>query len=274
MEAVLRRDRTLLFTLAIASLMTVASLGGLVLGNLYSQETPAWYVQCIGQDIIDLVVVVPTLLLSALVMRKGSRPAFFVWLGATLYTIYTFLIYCFAVHFNAFFLVYCAVLGLAVYATTATVVAIDLSVLRSWFDEKKSGRPASTFLFALAVLFGLLWLKEIIPAIFQNEVPQAIKETGLPTNPVHVLDLSMVLPGFIIAAILLKRKHPFGYLFAPAFLVFATLMDVTIGALVLMMKLRGMEAEYAMIGVFALLALATILILVDLVKPATRSSVS
>jgi len=274
MADALRRDRTLLFTAAIASLMTTASLGGLLLGNLYSQETSAWYVQCIGQDTVDLAVIVPSLLLSALFMRKGSRPALFVWLGTTLYTIYTFFIYCFSVHFNDLFLVYCAVLGLSVYAMITTMAAIDFSVLRSRFDEKKSGRLASTYLFALAVLFGLLWLREIIPPMFQNEVPQAVKETGLPTNPVHVLDLSIVLPGFIIASVLLKRKHPFGYLFVPAFLVFATLMDVTIGALVLMMKLRGMEAEYAMIGVFALLALATILIFVDLVKPATGSSVS
>jgi hypothetical protein len=274
MADVLRRDRTLLFTLAIASLMAVASLGGLLLGNLYSHETSAWYIQCIGQDIIDLAVIVPTLLMSALFIRKGSRPALFVWLGTTLYTIYTFSIYCFSVHFNAFFLVYCAVLGLAVYATIATMVAIDFSVLGSWFDEKKSGRLASTFLSALAVLFSLLWLKEIIPAMIQNEVPEAVKETGLTTNPVHVLDLSIVLPGFIIASVLLKRKHPFGYLFAPAFLIFAALMDVTIGALVLMMKLRGMEAGYALMGVFALLALATILIFVNLVKPAIRSGVS
>jgi hypothetical protein len=247
MEEVLRRDRTSFFTLAMASLITVTSLGGLFLGNLYSQETSAWYAQCIGQDIIDLVVIVPALLLSALFMRKGSAQALFIWLGTMVYVIY-----CFAVHFNAFFLVYCAVLGLAVYATIATTVAIDFSVLRSWFDERKSGRMASTFLFVLAVLFCLLWLKEIIPAVIRNEAPQAIQETGLPTNPVHVLDLSIVLPAFIIASILLRRKHPFGYLLAPVFLVFAALMDVTIAALVL--------------------AFITILIFVNLARPTTRSS--
>jgi hypothetical protein len=271
MEKVLRRDRTLIFTLALASLITVSSLGGLLLGDLYSHETSDWHVQCIGQDIVDLVVLVPTLLLSALFIRKGGRRAMFVWLGATLYTVYTFFIYCFSVHFNAFFLVYCAVLGLAVYGTIATMVAVDQSALQRWFEEGKGARAAAIFLFALAVLFGLIWLKEVVPAMIRNEAPQIVTEDGLPTNPVHVLDLSIVLPGFVLPSVLLWRKHELGYLFAPAFLAFAALMDATIGGLVVIMNLRGQAAEPLLIGVFAVLAVATILIFLNLVRPAPKT---
>jgi hypothetical protein len=272
METIFRSNRTLLFTIALASLIILTSIAGLFFGNLYYQESPNSVAQCIGQDIIDLAVIVPTLIISAFFMRKGIRPALFVWLGVTMYAIYTFAIYCFAVHFNAFFLVYCATLGVSVYATVTTIVAIDFSALKSWFDGDSSTRVASTFLFVLALVFCLLWLKEIIPAMIHNEVPPAIKEGGLLTNPVHVLDLSLVLPGFIITSILLRRKHPFGYLFVPAFLVFGALMNGTIGALIVIMKLKGLTADLMLTGVFAVLTLITIVIFFGLVKDMARAS--
>jgi hypothetical protein len=266
MENVLRGNRTLFFTISLALLVIVTSLGGLFLGNLYSREIAPWVAQCFGQDIIDLLIIVPTLLISASSMRKGIRPALFVWLGTTAYLIYTFIIYCFAVHFNSFFLVYCAVLGLSVYATITTVAAMNFAELQVWFDEKRSVRLASGFLFMLAVVFALLWLREIIPAMIHHEIPQGTKEAGLLTNPVHVLDLSIVLPGFVIASILLRRRHRVGYLLAPVLLVFAALMSATIGGLMIVMVLKGITASFGLISVFALLTLAAILIFAGLVK--------
>lgn len=266
MENQLRAGRIWVFTLALGLLMLATSIGGLLNGHMYSRETPASLAQCVGQDIINLVVILPTLLVSGFLLRRGKRRALFVWLGVTLYTIYTYVIYCFAVRFNTLFLVYCAILGLSVYATMITVVTMDLSAVKDWFDEKRSVRTPSAFLFALALLFYLLWLKDIVPALIHGEVPQEVKEAGLLTNPVHVLDLSVVLPGFLIASMLLRKKHPYGYLFVPAFLIFAALMDITIGALVVVMKYKGLAADYALTVAFALLAVATILIFLSLVK--------
>jgi hypothetical protein len=266
MESILQGRRTLFFTVALAVLICVASVGGLSLGTLYAREAPDWAVQCIGQDIIDLALLVPTLLISLLCMRRGMKPALFVWLGATIYSGYTFFIYAFSVHFNQFFLVYCAVLGLSVYATIATIVATDFQALTGWFDERRSLRLASTFLFMLAVLFCLLWLEEIVPATLRNDIPLPLKNAGLPTNPVHVLDLSLLLPGFIIVSILLRKKHPYGYLFAPVFIAFAALMDVTIGALMVIMALKGLPASIPMVGAFAVLAVISVLIFAGLVK--------
>jgi hypothetical protein len=266
MEIQFRTKRIWVFTLALGLLMLSTSIGGLLDGHMYSRETPASLAQCIGQDIVNLVVILPTLLASGFLLWRGRRRALFVWLGATLYIIYTYVIYCFAVRFNTLFLVYCAVLGLSVYAIITTVVTMDLSAVKAWYDEKRSVSTPATFLFALALMFSLLWLKDIVPALIHGEVPQDVKEAGLLTNPVHVLDLSVALPGFVITSILLLKKDPYGYLFAPAFLIFAALMNVTIGALVVVMKYKGLAGDYALTGVFALLALVTIFMFLRLVK--------
>jgi len=249
--------RITVFTLLLTPLMIFVSVVGLSSGTLYSRETASWLAQCVGQDLIDLVVVTPTLLISAFYVRRKSMPALFIWLGTTLYVSYMFVIYGFGVHFNRLFLVYSAVLGLSVYATIATIAALDLPAVKSWFDEKRSARTPSVLLLILALLFAAMWLKEVVPALIQNHVPQSILDVGLPTNPVQVLDLSILLPGFVVAAILLLRKQPWGYLFGSAFLVLATLMNVTIGALVLVMKLKGVAEGYAVAVVFAVLALVT-----------------
>lgn len=260
-------NRILYFTLATASLIVVASAGGLLSAGTYSRETVSWAAQGIGQDLVNLVVIVPTLVISSLYVVRRTRPALFVLLGAMMYTIYTYSIYCFAVHFNQFFLVYCAILGLSAYATIVITSETDIAGLKSWFDHGTSARLAAGLLFVLALAFSVLWLSEIVPAILRNTMPRSQQEAGLNTNPVHVLDLSIVLPGFFIASVLFWKKHTLGYLLVPTLLVFATLMDITIGFLIIYMEVRDVAANGPPAILFALLGILTMSVFAGLVRP-------
>ena len=148
---------------AVALLMTVASLGGILLPATYSQESVNWAAQAVGQDWVDLLIAVPWLAITATLVLNGSRRSLFLLAGGLLYTLYEF-IYGLAVHFNSLFLVYCAVLGLAFFALMGVAIRLERD------DQPRSqasapAKTAGTFLLVIAMLFGALWLSDIVPAL-------------------------------------------------------------------------------------------------------------
>src|SRR6476660_2019568 len=97
-----QRKKVIVLTLPLAVLISIASWVGLFTENFYYKETPNWISQAIGQDAIDLFLVTPLLLITAFLAIKNEK-AFLLWGGTTLYIVYTFVIYCFDVHFNGLF---------------------------------------------------------------------------------------------------------------------------------------------------------------------------
>ncbi len=256
----------LLLSLPIAILVTIVSYTGLFFPDTYAKETANWAAQAVAQDIIDLFLIIPFLLISSWLGFKKNRIALLLWSGVLIYLIYTFVIYCFAVHFNQLFIVYCLVLGLSFYAFLYFLLSQIKEPIASWYSEKIPVKTVGIFLMILSGLFYLLWLSEIIPAIFSNTSPATIIETGLLVNPVHALDLSVVLPGFMIVGILLLKKNPLGLLLAPAVLTFCILMDITIGTLMIVMNMRGIETDLSLTVIMVLLALFTLGLLVWFLK--------
>ena len=157
---------------AVALLMTVASLGGILLPATYSQESVNWAAQAIGQDWVDLLMAVPWLAISAALVLNGSRRALYLLAGGLLYTLYEFVIYGLAVHFNSLFLLYCAVLGLAFFALMEIATRLE----RDDAPRSQASAPAKaagTFLLVVATLFGALWLSDIVPAVVRGTIPRS-----------------------------------------------------------------------------------------------------
>jgi hypothetical protein len=102
-------------SLPLAVLVAIAACAGCFWAPTYAQEKPLWAAMGLGGDAVNLFVIVPVLLASALLDRKGSVPACLVWIGTLVFLLYNFLIYALAVHFNEVFLVYCGVLGLSFF---------------------------------------------------------------------------------------------------------------------------------------------------------------
>lgn len=253
-------------TLMICMLLVIVSFVGLLFPNTYAAETPNWTAQAIGQDIFDLFLVVPFLLITVMFIHRRSRKALLLWSGAILYLIYSFVIYCFAVHFNNLFIAYCLVLGLSFYAFVYYLVSQFRQNAKEGFEERMPVRGAGYYFLTIAIVFCLLWLSEIVPAIINGTTPKNIIEMGLLTNPVHALDISMALPGIFITGVLLLRRKTLGMLLAPAVLVFMILMDVTIGGLNIIMQARGLEGSYIIAVVMAVLALVSVWFLVRFLK--------
>ena len=95
------------------------------------------------------------------------------------------------------------------------------------------------FLLVVAAGFGLLWLGQILPALLAGRDPAGLREIRLPTNPVHVLDLSLLLPALAFTGGALLRDRPLGYALAPILLAFNVFMSLAIAGMALVMQLRG-----------------------------------
>ena len=99
-----------------------------------------------GQDCANLPVA-GVLLWSALLLRRGSGRALFIWLGCLLYFVYTFTIFAFSVHFNRIFLAYVAVLRASFHAFAGTLVfavTMGFAILTLLALSAMRGQPVAT----------------------------------------------------------------------------------------------------------------------------------
>jgi hypothetical protein len=245
------------FTLA--ALLAAMSLVGVISPGVYARESANWAAQANGQDWVDLVFAVPWLLVTALSAARGSRAGRLLLAGGLLYCVYELAIYVFAVHFNALFLVYVAAFGFSVGTLVVALRDLFREDGRAWFSERAPIRGPAVFLALVGVSFALLWLVEILPALATGSLPASVAEASVPTNPVHVIDLSLILPAHVVVATWLLRRRPAGYVAAPVLLAFGVLMALSIAGMLVVMNLRGMAQGFgvaiAMLGVSATSAL-------------------
>jgi len=254
----------------LALLVAAASLGGILSPATYARETANWTGQAIGQDWADLLMAVPWLVIAAVSAHRGRRRGFVLLAGAYLYVAYEFVIYAFAVHFNAFFLVYCATLGLSVFALLAMGSALLREDPTSWYIGEVPVRKGAALLLAVGGIFGALWLADLMPAMIRGTTPPSIVEAGVLTNPVHVIDLSIVLPAHLLCGVWLLGRRPLALAVAPILLGFGVLMALSIAGMMVVMRLRGLEASAVVVAAMTLVSLASAWMLVSFLRKLPR----
>lgn len=254
--------------LLLAVLVTAASLIGIYTADFYARESENWQLQALGQDVIDLLLIVPFLTVSAVFTYFNRKIGLSLWCGALLYLIYTFTIYAFSIHFNSLFILYCLILGISFYAFLFIVYKQAKERIPWVITSTRLTNTIAVYFLLIAVVFYALWLSDIISAIGQGVLPQSLQEASLVTNPVHVLDLAVLLPGLFITGILLLRKNHLGIMLTPVLLSFFVLMDCTIAILALI--LRQTNSAYLAIGMFVLASISVVLLILYFKKLAIR----
>jgi hypothetical protein len=240
------------FTIPIAILLAAAAGGGLFIKGLYN-DSAYFAAQARGQDLISLVVVLPTLIISALFAHRRSPRGRLVWLGVMVYLVYSYVISAFVVKFNALFLVYVALLGCSLYALITGIITLDKDAIKACATEKTPVKVVSIYLAVLAILFYSLWLREVVPALVAGKIPQSILDNGTPTNAVHVLDMAWILPAFGITAGSLWRKQALGYTLAGALLAYVVFLISAILSMVVFMVKDGRPVLMVQAGIFGAL---------------------
>src|SRR6185437_4366221 len=143
-----------------------------------------------GTDLVILVVAIPALVIAMALAARGSLRAQIVWLGALGYILYNALFFAFAVAFNPLFLVYIAVLSLALWSLVTLLMALDVGTLRAHFTEHLPIRTIALYLMITTALFALTWLRDIVPALVNGTTAISLDGTKMLTNPIQVVDFA------------------------------------------------------------------------------------
>lgn len=198
----------------VALAMAVVSAGGVFGAGWLYRDNPLIAATFRGQDMVTLVVALPLLVAGLRLERQGSGRGRVLWLGMLSYAMYGYLFYAVGAAFNAFFLLYVAIFGLALYTLVLAATGIDFGTLAAGRDRRATRLVAIVYLLLVAVGLGLLWTGMAISYLFTHVVPGPIVASGHPTGVVFAIDLVFIVPPMLIGAIGLIRRKRIGWVLA------------------------------------------------------------
>ena len=257
-------------SIAAALLAIAGSVIGLSVPSIYARLTPVFLPQAIAQDIANLALASPAILILAVLGLRGSLRAYLLWLGVLIFTVYNYVIYSFSIPFGSLFLLWVAVLGMCIYALIGGVASAEHQAIQASYTSRRAVVVIAWVLIVVAILFGLLWLSEDVPALLKGTSPQSVVDMALPTNPVHILDLAFFLPAVIATSVLLLQRKPLGFTLAPAFIVFLVLTGIPILITPAVQTLRGETAAWGVVFPIGALTLVLLGVLVWLLSTIRR----
>src|SRR3972149_1708889 len=144
-----------ILSIIITILAAGASLGGLLLEDLY-RDNAFVRITWLGNDAVTLLLAVPVLIAALVFAARGSVRAQLVWLGALDYMLYNYAFYLFGAAFNAFFLVYAALLALSIFALIFGLTNLDAARVSQQFHEKTPVKWIGGYFLFVAAGLGLV----------------------------------------------------------------------------------------------------------------------
>ena len=246
----------------LATLLAVASLGGLFLPFTYKEETPIHAAQYVGNDVGNFAVIVPALLIAAILALRGSVAARLVWMGTLIYLLYDFLGYALAAHFNSMFLAYCGVLGLSFYALAGNLMALPTAEIARRYGPRTPVKTTGIVLLLMGVAIVIHWLLRSFLLWLRAGCRKAVRDSGLLTDAVAVLDLAFGAPACLIAAILLLRRKPLGFVLGPVVLTFLILSSLVLAPMGVVMVRHGVATGSALCAIGLGIAMGSVVLLV------------
>jgi hypothetical protein len=222
--------------------------------------------QAIAQDIANLALAAPAMIILAVLALRGSLRVYLLWLGVLTFTVYNYVIYTFSVPFGPLFLLWVAVLGMCLYALIGGIASADHAAVAAHYASRRAVVVVGWLFVVIGVLFALLWLSEDVPALLTGARPQSVADMALPTNPVHILDLAFFLPAAVATGVMLLRRKALGCTLAPALNVFLILTGVPILITPAVQTARGETASWGVVGPIGILTLVLLGVLVWLMS--------
>lgn len=215
-------------TWLVAALALAASLAGLLIDGIYTGAA-ATAEMFRGYDLVTAVVVVPSLVIALRFARRSSVWAHLAITSLLAYLVYTYAYYLFGTGFNDLFLLHVATFAAGVSALILTVTAIDVTSVANRFSDRTPARTIAGILGVLAAALGSMWVYFVIDNAVTGDVPAGsqLVETDTIVHLGIALDLSLLVPLYAVAAVLLWRHAAWGYLLATVALVAGLLHQVS-----------------------------------------------
>ena len=190
------------WSIVVAVLMGVMSLAGLIFSErIYL--TPEQIQSYRANDLVNLLIGLPSLLGSIWLARHGKLIGLLLWPGALLYVVYNYMAYIFGMPFRWITMVFAALVLLSVYLVFDLLRSMDLKAIQ----DRLAGTVFEKFSGGVLALFGVIFSFMAAGVITEALASQA---TITPEVGVSIADivLSVLL---IVGGIALFLRKPLGY---------------------------------------------------------------
>jgi len=238
--------------------------------GLYHWDTVSSAAQMQANDLVTLVVGLPLLAVSVFLARRGLLRGRLLLTGTLGFFLYTYMSMCFGAAYNRLFLVYVALFSLSLHAFILSMMSFDLATLPAHFSEKLPRRGIAGMLIFTAAFLALAWLGRIAATFSPGAVPVLENTTSM---FIQAMDLALIMPLCVLAAVLLVRRSPWGYLLASV----GVLKFVTMGLAVSLMGVNqarvGAPVSAIELVVFPIITLLNLALAVLLLRSVKERSV-
>ena len=226
-----------------------------------------------GNDLVTLIVTVPMLVAALILSRRGSQRAQLVWLAMLNYMLYNYAFYLFGAAFNWFFLIYVALFTLSIFALIFGLVSIDANRISQKFRRRTPVKWISGYMLFVAIGLSTVYIIQSLVFIATGQLPQIVVKTGHPTSIIFALDLLLLVPVFVLGAIWLWKRRPWGYVLATMSMVKGATYTLALTVVSLWAAKAGVPGAAAEIPLWLFLTIAGLvasLFLLGNLKPANR----
>jgi len=206
--------------------------------GLYKHMSAEVAPQGIAQDYVTLFIAIPLLIIGFVLNRRGSIKGKYLLSGVLGYFLVTYLFYTAMAMYNRLFLVYVALLSTSFYSFITSLLSFDSNRLYKSFKPFTFFRFAGGFLIFSSIAIAFLWLSIVVPPLLNGTiVPKEVEHYT--TLIVQGFDLGILLPAAFLSGVLWLKKKPLGYLFAPIYFIFLSLLMTALTAKVIVMGMLG-----------------------------------
>ncbi len=134
-----------ILSIVVAILAVLACTVGMLSPSVYRDRT--WLATAFGNDLITLVLAVPTLVGALTYSARGSIRGTLLWLGSPYYMLYNYAFYLFGVPVSKLFLVFVGVFTFSALALVLGLANLDVETLTRQFRARTPARSVAAYMF-------------------------------------------------------------------------------------------------------------------------------
>jgi len=163
--------------------------------------------------------------------------------------------------FNTTFGVLALILGRGIHA----LLRMDAAALGRRFRPATPARWIAGFMLFVAVGLTVAYGAMSMSFVTTGQMPEIITLTGHVTNVVFALDLSLVVPWFVLAAVLLWQRRSWGYVLATLLNVKGAVYMLALSAATMSGVQRGVSEDLSQLGLWAFIGVGSLIASVVLI---------
>lgn len=237
-----------MLSLVIALLMTLASVLSLMNPDVI-YPTNELRQSFFSNDVVNLVVGLPTLLGALWLAWRGKLVGLLLWPGALMYVLYNYLAYIFSMPASWYYLLLLAMIALSAYVLIGFMARLDVQNIGQHLARSVPDRFSGGL---LIVFGGFVFLRVFFVIAASQADPSSVTTSELAILPADFL----IAPAWIIGGILLWQRKPLGYVAGLGLLFQASMLFIgLIGILLLQPVLTGVPFDFVSAITVALMGL-------------------